>query len=199
MRHTWHADQETTVLLHFCHHLPTDFFHIRIWMGGLDFLSRSSPLAVSQQKAPLVRFLAQQLITPGDVFWLRGCRRVKSLALTSICQQHLIVKPRVPGGWAVNCQKSRTQNDEHSVKSAAQITSFSSLQSLLLICVWWEGRSFEGCVTFGSAHERRLGACITLSRRIELEVLSSGSPANNYALINLEKLELHYNPQKFSN
>lgn len=63
MRHTWHADQETTVLLHFCHHLPTDFFHIPIWLGGLDFLSISSPLTVSRQKAPLVRFLARQLIT----------------------------------------------------------------------------------------------------------------------------------------
>lgn len=70
VRHTWHADQETTVLLHFCHHLPTDFFHIPIWTGGLDFFSISSPLTDSQQKAPLVRFLLKQLITRSGVFWL---------------------------------------------------------------------------------------------------------------------------------
>lgn len=70
VRHTWHADQETTVLLHFCHHLPTHFFHIPIWTGGLYFFSRSSPLTDSQQKAPLVRFLLKQLITQSGVFWL---------------------------------------------------------------------------------------------------------------------------------
>ena len=155
MRHTWHADQETTVLLHFCHHLPTDFFHIPIWMGGLDFLSISSPLTVSQQKAPLVRFLSQRLITQSGLFWLRSGGRVRSLALTPICQQHLYRHAPHPGAeqWIVRIPRSG--NDERGVKSAAQITNFNSLQSPLLMCVWWEGGLFEGRVTVGrSAHER---------------------------------------------
>lgn len=209
MRHTWHADQETTVLLHFCHHLPTDFFHIPIWMGGLGFLSISSPLTVSQQKAPLVRFLLQQLITPSGVFWLR--RQAASAASHG---HALRPQPRAASLSAASqrrvlpSEKQRIVripqpgNDEHSVKSAAQITNFNSLQSLLLICVLWEGGPFwRLCHCLRRADERR--SCSLCEQRQadrpgRLGALSA-SPANNYALINLEKLELHYNPQKFSN
>lgn len=41
----------------------------------------------------------------------------------------------------------QTGNDEHSVKSAAQITNFNSLQSLLLIRVLLREAFFEGYVT----------------------------------------------------
>lgn len=161
MRHTWHADQETTVLLHFCHHLPTDFFHIPIWMGGLDFLSISSPLTVSQQKAPLVRFLSQQLITQSGVFWLGGSGPGQSPALTLWSASNVfIIKPPGPQTeqWIVRIP--RTRNDEHGVKSAAQITNFNSLQSLLLICVWWEGGLFEAMSLSGARHMKDAFACL---------------------------------------
>ena len=152
MRHTWYADQATTVLLHFCHHLPTDFFHIPVWMGGLDFLSISSPLTVSRQKAPLVRFLAQQLITQSGVFWLRGCRRVESLALTSICQQHLYRPAPRPGGWAVNCQNSpgpgwRIQCQVSSTNYQLQLPSVTFINMSLM-----GGRAF-----WRLCHFRRFG------------------------------------------
>lgn len=112
-------------------------------MGGPDFLSRSSPLTVSQQKAPLVRFLAQQLITQSCVMTVAVARQVQYWFISATS---LSLSP-VPGLSSELSGNPRTQNDEHSVKSAAQHANLSSLQSLL-ICVWWEGRAFEGCVTF---------------------------------------------------
>lgn len=125
MRHTWHADQETTVLLHFCHHLPTDFFHIPIWMGGLGFLSISSPLTVSQQKAPLVRFLSQQLMTRSGL--LGRAAAACSRAPAPICppRPH---RQRPAPGQAQNCQNSsagewRTQCQVSSTNYQLQLPS----------------------------------------------------------------------------
>lgn len=146
MRHTWHADQETTVLLHFCHHLPTDFFHIPIWMGGLGSLSISSPLTVSQQKAPLVRFLLQQLIAPRGVFWLR-LQRTPAVPGLDLYGSHGSIASAAPPAKQRIVRIPRPGNDEHSVKSAAQITNFNSLQSLLLICVLLGEALCEGYVT----------------------------------------------------
>lgn len=151
MRHTWHADQETTVLLHFCHHLPADFVRIPIWMGGLDFLSISSPLTVSQQKAPSVRFLLQRLITRS------GRERGKSRArprrgerrLRGQYSEHPLARTArmLQTGW-------RTRGRVGSTNA-----TLSSVQSPLLVCVPEGpgaacGRQTEGapalCVRSGS-------------------------------------------------
>lgn len=156
MRHTWHADQETTVLLHFCHHLPTDFFHIPIWMGGLDFLSISSPLTASQQKAPLVRFLSQQLITQSGVFWLWLQRPREVTGIRSVSASNVFIVSTVFPGWVVNCQNSsdrrwRTRCRVSSTNYQLQLPSVTFIN----MCFIW-GRPFWRLGHFMQSADERL-------------------------------------------
>lgn len=155
MRHTWHADQETTVLLHFCHHLPTDFSRIPIWTGRtwlslqkFSINSFTAEGAIGPFPPAAINYLVERrVLTPRKA----AASALKSGAHGLCCGEpvslHLSTRSARPPAKQPIVRIPRPGNDEHGVKSAAQITNFNSLQSLLLICVLWGEALVEGYVT----------------------------------------------------
>lgn len=62
-----------------------------------------------------------------------------------------------------------------------------------------EGGLFPGHVSVACGRCKATVLSVLAAAGVPDGVPSSVRPANNYALINPEKLKLHYNPQKFSN
>lgn len=165
-------------------------FTFQFGRENLDFLSISSPLTVSQQRALLVRSPSTAIsYTKLHILTFTTREHVKSLVLTPICSQRL---------------RGRQSSDVCRLSLPLLSASFKWHRCLGAPCRFLSLLAAWVLFAAGILLCPRLKATLRLllQRGRAYRARRDGSCAsctNDCALIKLEKLELHWNPQKFSN
>lgn len=174
-------------------------FTFQFGRENLDFLSISSPLTVSQQRALLVLSPSTAIsYTKLHILTFITSEHAKSLVSTRICSPRLCRRPS--RGMLADCHYLRSVPLPNSIAVRMRLAAFGHLPSLLLARVLFTGRG--GCCVVERASQPRRALGLLPQQRQAVWAGWDGSSASctsGYALIKLEKLELHCNPQKFSN
>lgn len=172
-------------------------FTFQFGRENLDFLSISSPLTVSQQRALLVRSPSTAIsYTKLHILTFITSEHVKLLVFTPICSQRLSERRDA-------CRLSlplfsTTFKRRHCLDARCRF--LPPPVTVISTCFIYSRAFVMSLSAFRSWRERAL--CLLLEQGRAYQTHRDGSFAsctNDCALIKLEKLELHWNPQKFSN
>lgn len=169
-------------------------FTFQFGRENLDFLSISSPLTVSQQRALLVRSPSTAIsYTKLHILTFTTSEHVKSLVFAPICSQ-----PSEAGSAEMFA-------DCHCLSLVPLSSGIAAWVRLAIFCRCYEHVFYFQwgfCCVTERVSQLKGALCLLLQQGRAYQTRRDGSFAsctNDCALIKLEKLELHWNPQKFSN